>query len=158
MRASLLRNVEYKTWKGATVPDSTKRPFVISEPVPKGRIWIVLGVSGADNFPGNEALWLLTLPPPASYGGGIFGATIASQVNTPPLSQAAQVSLGGQNLTTQQMLVFGQNANSVNLLCGKFRRFVLPPEWSMILLEDATGGGGQGFVTLNAMIIEQSLN
>ncbi len=161
MRASFLQNVEYKRWVGPQQPNSVFRQFAVSEPVPKGRIWIVLAASAIDTFPNNESLWLLLIPPPSSYLAGrpgFFADLISSDKNSPPVSQGVQESLGGANNPENQGESVG-NKGYVNLLYGKFRRFVVPPEWCMAVLQAQNGGGSANdFISFSAMIIEQSLN
>jgi hypothetical protein len=161
MRASFLQNVEYKRWVGPQQPNSVFRQFAFSEPVPKGRVWIVLGVSAIDTFPNNESLWLLLIPPPSSYSAGLnnfFANLVSSDKNSPPVSQGVQVSVGGAVSPENSGESVG-NKGYVNLISRRFRRFVVPPEWCMAVLQAQNGGGSANdFISFSAMIIEQSLN
>ncbi len=167
MRASLLQRAEYKEWSGPQSPDSTTIPYAFSERVPHDKCWLVLSASGRTFNSSREALWLYAIAPPASYASNgfspplrpdIFGPSIVSQFNTPPIKGATQLSPGGVTINSNEIVCESANSQSSVKFLPVFRSFFLPPDWMLAAVQASNGGGGSGFfLTFSAMIIPLDL-
>src|SRR5260370_33230403 len=100
MKVSTLQRATFKQWQGGVVPDSTQRPFVLSDSVPGDQKWFLLAASLRDTFPSNDAMWLFALAP--LYSALFNPLAIVAQFNTPPVRGAVQLSLGGLSANTTE--------------------------------------------------------
>ncbi len=168
MIAELINSATFKKWVGPVVPDSTTRPYVFSELVPDGFEWIILAASATDSFPNNESVFLYAIGPdfarkqsdPPVLRPDIFTQVpISNQFNVPPIRRSAvQISKGSANFGQEQVCgntVGGGEKGSVNLLTPWSRNRILPARWMLLAAQDVNGGGGSGYMTLEAMVIER---
>jgi hypothetical protein len=159
VKASLLSRAFYRQWKGPTVPSASFRPFAISDVVPDAQFWVILALSAYQTFPDTAACWGFSLIPtfrttpydPQSILAPDFLSPTVVQANAPPVRvRSYQMSLGGTQPAPEVIFNNG-SSNSVNLLGAK--KFYLRPGWMLMGLHDINGGGGSGFLVLNAMIL-----
>ncbi|HEV2194190.1 MAG TPA: hypothetical protein VGR55_01310 [Candidatus Acidoferrum sp.] len=158
--------VLYRQWTGPFL-DSTRRLYVISEPVAKGWHWKLLQVSFWSSFPANEALYLFAIPPALARrisdfaqtdDGSFFSGTIGGVMYSPPLRGAVLLSEGGPT-TSPEILSGNAGAQQDTSVNGLMRqklypvKFSLPGEWALLAYQSAPGGGGSGNLSLQAMIL-----
>lgn len=169
MRVSDFSAAIFRTWRGATVPDATWRPYVISEPVPIGWRWKILLASLYSTFPTNEAVFLYLIPPTllgivqnTSVGpanGSFFGLPNGSLNNEPPLKGAVLLSEGGKNGSFPNEIGTGNGGlsldDSINVLSSRRGggSLTVPAGWALFGYQSSNGGAGQGNLVLSAMLI-----
>src|SRR5689334_24848844 len=120
MRAEILSHAEFRQWSGPKTAVSPLRPYVFSDPVPEGQLWILIAASGLDTFPGSEAVWLYAIPPGFAFKsptGPILRPDLftGADGNAPPLKGGVQLTKGGNNGAPEVSVTAGIN-NSVNLV------------------------------------------